>query len=543
MTYYTTQIQNMRSLKFILAAFIFAVVTPKLNAQSSDQGRKFDALLSIISQAYVDTTNQKELTEDAIRAMLKDLDPHSVYLDAEELKQVNEPLVGKFEGIGVQFQLVDDTIMVTQVIAGGPSEKLGIRAGDRIVKIDGENVTNIKLTNRDVLKRLRGDKGTKVTVSMFRRDEKELTDFTITRDKIPLYSVDATYMATPDIGYIKISRFADSTVFEFRAALETLKSQGMKSLVLDLQGNGGGYLNRAIELADEFLAADKLIVYTQGRIQSRMENYSTAYGGWEKGKVVILVDESSASASEIVTGALQDHDRALVVGRRTYAKGLVQKPFSLPDGSAVRLTIARYYTPSGRCIQKAYGKGEKGDEDYDADLSNRMLHGELYSADSIKFIDSLKYFTDAKRTVFGGGGIMPDVFIPLDTSMNSKYYDDLRRKGILADFAFNYADDNRSSLLKNYPDVKTFKNNFQLTPEILYKLFAYAEKKDVKKDELQYATSERLIKTQIKALIARDLWNTNAYHFIVNDIINSYTKAIQCIEDNTFDKMKIAEMH
>ncbi len=532
----------MRKLKYKLIVLLMCVlVAPHIHAQSTDAGRKFDALLNIIAQAYVDTTNQKEMTEDAIRAMLKDLDPHSVYLDAEELKQVNEPLVGKFEGIGVQFQLVEDTIMVSQVISGGPSEKLGIRAGDRIVKIDGENVTNIKLTNRDVLKRLRGDKGTKVTVGIFRRDVKGLTDFTITRDKIPLYSVDATYMATPEIGYIKVSRFADSTVYEFKAALQQLKDQGMKSLIVDLQGNGGGYLNRAIEMADEFLSADKLIVYTQGRIQSRQENYSTAYGGFEKGKLVMLVDESSASASEIVSGAVQDHDRALIVGRRTYAKGLVQKPFSLPDGSAVRLTIARYYTPSGRCIQKAYGKGEKGDEDYDADLSNRILHGELYSADSIKFIDSLKYFTAANRPVFGGGGIMPDVFVPLDTTLNSKYYDELRRKGILADFAFNYTDDNRNNLLKNYPDVKTFKKNFELTPEIMNKFFSYAERKDVKKDEQQFLTSEKLIRTQVKALIARDLWNTNAYWYVVNDILNTYTKAIQCIEDNTFDKMKIAE--
>ncbi len=531
----------MKLMKYkIITLLLFVQFATTVHAQTTDGGRKFDALLNIIAQAYVDTTNQKQITEDAIRAMLKDLDPHSVYLDADELKQVNEPLVGKFEGIGVQFQLVEDTIMVSQVIASGPSEKLGIRAGDRIVKIDGENVTNIKLANRDVLKRLRGDKGTKVTVGIYRRDVKGITDYTITRDKIPLYSVDATYMATPEIGYIKISRFADSTVYEFKAALQELKDKGMKSLIVDLQGNGGGYLNRAIEMADEFLSADKLIVYTQGRIQARQENYSTAYGGFETGKLVMLVDESSASASEIVTGAVQDHDRALVVGRRTYAKGLVQKPFSLPDGSAVRMTIARYYTPSGRCIQKAYSKGEKGDEDYDADLSNRILRGELYSADSIKFIDSLKVYTDGKRTIYGGGGIMPDVFVPLDTTMNSKYYDEIRRKGILADFSFNYTDDNRASLLKTYPDVQTFKKNFELSAELMNKFFAYAERKDVKKDAAQFATSEKIIRTQIKALIARDLWNTNAYHFIINDIINSYTKAIECIQDNTFDKMKIA---
>jgi carboxyl-terminal processing protease len=512
---------------------LFAGIT---RAQTVTTAQKLDALISMINYAYVDSINEKKITEDAIRNLLKELDPHSVYIPAEELKEVNEPLVGKFEGVGIQFNILDDTIMVTQTISGGPSEKLGIRAGDRIVKIDGELVANIGIKNNDVLKKLRGDKGTKVKVNIFRRGNKDLIEYTITRDKIPLYSVDASYMVTPKVGYIKISRFADSTVEEFKEALKNLKEQHMESLVLDLSGNGGGYLNRAIELADEFLSNGKKVVYTEGRNNPRQENYSTPTGGWEKGKVVVLVDESSASASEIVTGALQDWDRALVVGRRTFAKGLVQKPFPLPDGSAVRLTIARYYTPSGRCIQKHY---EPGDENYDMDLSMRYQHGELYNADSIKFIDSLKYTTNGGRTVYGGGGIMPDIFVPLDTSMSSKYYDDLRRNGIINDFTLNYVDEHRTELAGKYTDVYEFKKAFIVDEEFMNKFIAYAEKKNVKKDEKGFKTSEKLLRTQIKALIARDLWNTNAYYVIINELNAFLNKGLQCIDDGTFTKVKI----
>jgi carboxyl-terminal processing protease len=526
-----------RKLKLMCSLLVAALMS---NAQTP-QAQKLDALLSMISYQYVDSVDEKQLTEDAIRAILKDCDPHSVYIPAEELRDVNEPLVGKFEGIGVQFNILDDTIMVTQTISGGPSEKLGIRAGDRIVKIDEENVANIKITNADVLKKLRGDKGTKVKVTIFRRGVPEMLDFVITRDKIPLYSIDAAYMATPEVGYIKVARFADQTVEEFKTKLKELKALGMKSLILDLTGNGGGYLNRAIELADEFLSAGKKEVYTEGRSQSRQEYFSTAAGGWEKGKLAVLVDESSASASEIVAGAIQDWDRGLIIGRRTFAKGLVQKPYPLPDGSAVRLTVARYYTPSGRCIQKPYEKGEKGDEDYDMDLSMRYQHGELYSIDSIKVNDSLKYFTNANRTVYGGGGILPDIFVPLDTSMNSTYYDDLRRKGILSDFALTYTDNNRKTLLKDYADVHAFRKSFDLSEDVMKSFLAYAEKKDVKKDESGFARSETVIRAQLKALIARDLWNTNAYYVMINDINNFFQKAVQSMDDQTFAKMKIAE--
>lgn len=525
-----------RLCSIFLALFILPLAT--VRAQSINQAEKIDALLNMVSYAYVDSVDQKKITEDAIRALLKELDPHSVYIPAEELKEVNEPLVGKFEGVGIQFNILEDTIMVTQTIPGGPSEKLGIRSGDRIVTINDSTVAGIGIKNNDVLKKLRGDKGTKVKVGIARRSEKELVMYTITRDKIPLFSLDASYEAAPGVGYIKISRFADTTVDEFREALAKLKQEhNIQSLILDLSGNGGGYLNRAIELADEFLSTGKRIVYTEGRSQPRQESYSTNAGGWEKGKLIVLVDESSASASEIVTGAVQDWDRGLVIGRRTFAKGLVQKPFPLPDGSAVRLTIARYHTPSGRCIQKPYAAG---DENYDLDLSKRFEHGELYSADSIKFVDSLKYETNAGRVVYGGGGIMPDLFVPLDTSMSSKYYDELRRNGVLNDFSLSYVDERRSALKTNYPDVKAFAKGFYIDENFTKEFIAYAEKKNVKYDDKAFKTSEKLIKTQLKALIARDLWSTTAYYYIINDINNFYTKALESLRDDTFSKLKIA---
>ena len=499
--------------------------------------QKLGALLQMIDYYYVDTVNKTKLVDDGIRAILKDCDPHSQYIPANELKEMNEPLVGKFEGVGIQFNILDVTIMVTQTIAGGPSEKLGIRPGDRIVNIDGKKVAGVKITNKDVISKLRGDKGTKVKVDMYRRGESELLTFDITRDKIPLFSVDASYKIEPDIGYIKISRFADNTVEEFKEALAKLKSQGVKSLILDLTSNGGGYLNRAHQLADEFLSNGKRIVYTEGRSQSREDYFATSAGGWEKGKLVVMINEYSASASEIVSGAVQDWDRGLIVGRRSFGKGLVQKPYSLPDGSAVRLTVARYYTPSGRCIQKSY---QEGDEEYSDDISNRFKHGELYHADSIKFNDSLKYTTNAKRVVYGGGGIMPDVFVPLDTMFSSKYYSDLIRKAALSEFALTYADNNRSKLKSAYTTVENFKKSFNVDDKMMNDFIAYAEKKEVKKDEEGLKRSGAMIKAQIKALIARDIFNFGAYFYIINDSDDTFNKAVESIKDNTFSKMKIA---
>ena len=522
----------MNKINLLLSALIFTVSG---SIAQSPATIKFDALMQMISFAYVDTVNQEQLTEEAIRAVLKKLDPHSVYIPAKEVKEMNEPLVGKFEGVGIQFNIFEDTIMVTQTIAGGPSEKLGIRAGDRIVRIDNENVAGIKITNSDVMKKLRGDKGTKVKVEVFRRGEDELLDFIITRDKIPIFSVDASYMADKETGYIKISRFADSTVDEFKSALSKLQKTGMKNLILDLSGNGGGYLNRAIELADEFLESKKRIVYTEGRNNPKQEYYSTAAGDFEKGRLIVIIDEASASASEIVSGAVQDHDRGLIIGRRSFAKGLVQKPFPLTDGAAVRLTIARYYTPAGRSIQKPY---EKGDE-YDDDLSNRFKKGELYSADSIKFNDSLKYVTSGGRTVYGGGGIMPDIFIPLDTTYSSKYLSDLQRKSVLFEFALSYTDKNRKLLNDTYPDITVFRKSFVADDGLMNELVAFGEKKGVPLDSAGFETSKPLMVVQLKALIARDLWNVDAYWQVINERNVFFTRAMTIMYDKTFEKSGI----
>ena len=508
------------------------------NAQSQSSQGKLDYAMQVIKAVYVDTVNEKKLTDASLRAMIKELDPHSVYIPIEEMREMNEPLVGKFEGIGIQFNIHDDTILVTQTIPGGPSEKLGIRAGDRIVKIDGINEANIKITNNDVLKKLRGDKGTKVTVSIFRRDLADLLDYIITRDQIPLFSVDAAYVVAPQIGYIKISRFADSTVDEFIRALDKLKAQGITSLILDLQNDGGGYLNRAVGLADEFLDAGKKIVFTRGRVSPPEDYIATSKGGWEKGKVAVLIDESSASASEIVTGAIQDWDRGLVIGRRSFGKGLVQKPYQLQDGSALRLTIAHYYTPSGRCIQKPYSMGD--DEDYDLDFSNRLKHGELFYKDSIHFTDTTTYYTNAKRIVRGGGGIMPDVFVPLDTSSNSQFYTDLLRKNVLNDFTITYTDIHRSELKNKYPDVTAFRAGFNIDDKIMNDFLAAADKAGVKKDSVGLKTSESLLRLQLKALVARNLWDTGAYMQVINDINHALQKAIEAIQDKTFEKLKIA---
>ncbi|MGI8892703.1 MAG: S41 family peptidase [Bacteroidia bacterium] len=521
----------------IVAFFSAGLIT--VNAQSYNQTKeaaKFNSFMDYLNYTYVDEVDQSDLTEKAIVSVLKELDPHSVYIPKEELKAMNEPLVGNFEGIGIEFQILHDTIQVTATVPGGPSEKIGIMAGDRIVKIEDETVAGTGITNRDVIKKLRGNKGTKVKVEMARRGSQGLQEFVITRDKIPLYSVDASYLAAPEIGYIKVNRFSDTTSEEFRKALDKVTALGAKNLILDLTGNGGGYMNRAIEMADEFLADDKLVVYTEGRANPRQEYKATRQGMFEKGKVVVLIDEGSASASEIVSGALQDWDRGLVIGRRSFGKGLVQKPIMLPDGSAIRLTTARYYTPSGRSIQKPY---ENGLEDYNQDMSNRLKKGELTSADSIHFPDSLKYLTSNKRVVFGGGGIMPDVFVPLDTSDVTAYYRQVQRSGLMSQFAVTHIDNNRNSFLKSYANAEAFKTTFEVDKALMEKFLAFAEKEDVKRSEADLAISSDLIKTQLKALMARNLWDLEAYYFIINDINPSFQKAVEAIKDKTFEEMKI----
>lgn len=494
---------------------------------------KLNALLSYINLVYVDEISNSNMVDNAIVGILEKLDPHSIYIPEKETNRMNEPLQGNFEGIGIQFNILNDTLTVVWPISGGPSEKLGIRAGDKILKIEGENVAGVSLKNRDVQNKLRGKKGTIVNVEIKRAGEKNLISYDITRDKIPIYSVDATYMASPDIGYIKINRFARTTMQEFHLALDSLKKKGANSLILDLRGNGGGYLNTAFKLADEFLPKDKMIVYTEGLRQNREEYKATSAGSFEKGKVVVLIDRGSASASEIVSGAIQDWDRGVVIGRRSFGKGLVQRQFDLPDGSEVRLTTARYYTPTGRSIQRSYSDGKK---EYYKELERRFKKGELMEKDSIIFPDSLKYYTPNQRLVYGGGGIMPDIFIPLDTSMNSGYNRQLVRKGLYSQFILNYLDKNRKRMLKQYPTFDDYKKGYVLEESFLEKFFNHAEKKKVKKIEEDYEKSKQLIHVQLKALLAQNLYSNSAYFEIINVLSDSYHEAINILESKDYEK-------
>ncbi|HYW95479.1 MAG TPA: S41 family peptidase, partial [Bacteroidales bacterium] len=439
--------------------------------QITEQTLKFGEVLNDISRYYVDTVNEEQLVSKTLRQMLHDLDPHSTYMSKEEVKAAQEQLEGGFEGIGVSFNILDDTIFVVNPIAGGPSEKVGIHAGDRIVKIDGENVAGVGITNLDVMKKLKGPKGTKVNVSIQRRRVDKLLPFTITRDEIPIYSLDASYMVGDDVGYIKLARFSNTTMDEFSGAMTKLQDQGMKDLILDLTGNGGGYLYVAIDLADQFLAGRRMIVYTKGVHNPRKNYYSTDKGSFETGKLIIMIDETSASASEIVSGAMQDWDRAVLVGRRSFGKGLVQGRFELNDGSEIRLTVARYFTPAGRLIQKSYSKGY---EAYSHELLERYNSGELSGEDTKHFPDSLKFHTLIKnRVVYGGGGILPDYLVPIDTSEYSDYYRDIISQGVLNQFILEYVDNNRKSLKSSYPDFQTFKKNFSVTPAIVAQLRKY----------------------------------------------------------------------
>ena len=491
--------------------------------------QKFGTTLYLIDNFYVDTVNLDKVVEDAIVASLKELDPHSAYISKKDVEKANEPLVGSFEGIGVTFQLIRDTITVIGPTPGGPSEKVGIMAGDQFIKIDGEDAFGKKIDNEYVQKHLRGKKGTKVTVSVKRGSDPELMDFEIIRDKIPLNSINATFMLSKNVGYIKLDRFAQESDKEFKKAMEQLKSEGMKSLVLDLRSNSGGYLNTAIDMVNEFLKADQLIVYTEGLRSQRQEWRSTDDGLYTEGKLVVLIDEGSASASEILSGAIQDHDRGILIGRRSFGKGLVQRPFNLPDGSMIRLTTARYHTPTGRCIQRPY---EGGTEDYYKEMTKRLDRGEYFHADSIHFPDSLKYKTDGGRIVYGGGGIMPDLFMPVDTSFNSKLYTNLVRKGVFNKYTVDYAMANRDKVKKEYPEFSQYNKEFQVSDAMIDEIKKIAEKEKVEWNEEQYQRSEKYIKLQIKALIARNVWEMQQYYEVTLQEDPVIQKAVEVISND-----------
>lgn len=502
----------------------------RINLGENAPLRKLQIAEMAISNLYVDSVDEQKLVEDAVRGMVEKLDPHSSYSTPKEVKQMNEPLQGNFEGIGVQFNMVEDTLLVIQPVNGGPSERAGIMAGDRIVSVNDTAIAGVNMTKEEIMRRLRGPKGTKVLLGVVRHDIKEKLNFTIIRDKIPVKSIDATYMVTPTIGYIRIGNFGAQTHEEFCESLRQLRQQGMRNLILDLQENGGGYLHAAVDIANEFLKKGDLIVYTKGRRSQRTDYKAKGNGLFQSGKVVVLVDSYTASAAEIVSGAIQDHDRGAVVGRRTFGKGLVQRPIDLPDGSMIRLTIAHYFTPSGRCIQKPYTKGEN--KDYAMDVVNRLKSGELMSADSVHFADSLKYYTlRYHRTVYGGGGIMPDVFIPLDTTKFTRFNRELSAKTIIINSNLRFVDKNRQLLKEKYTSFKDFRRSFEIPKSVIDGIIAEGEKQGIKprnKEELQKTLP--YLRLQMKALVARDLWDMSEYFAIMNETNDAVQKAVQMIE-------------
>ena len=509
---------------------ILAMAQMRLNFGDDSQLRKLQIAEMAIKSLYVDSVDEKKLVEDGIRGMLEKLDPHSSYSTPKEVKAMNEPLAGNFEGIGVQFNMIDDTLLVIQPVTGGPSEKVGIVAGDRIVSVNDTAIAGVKMPKEEIMRRLRGPKGTKVMLGVVRRGISDTLAFKVTRDKIPVNSIDATYMIRPNVGYIRIGNFGATTHREFVESLMKLEKQGMRDLILDLEGNGGGYLQAAVDIANELLPKNDLIVYTTGLRVPRMEYRAKGNGILQDGKIVVLVDEYTASAAEIVTGAVQDQDRGVVVGRRTFGKGLVQRPIDLPDGSMIRLTIAHYYTPSGRCIQKPYEKGKA--EDYAMDVLNRLKHGELTNADSIHFADSLKCYTLRKhRTVYGGGGIMPDHFVPLDTTTYTNFHRQLSARSFIINTNLRYVDANRKALQKRFSDFNDFKQNYEFPQEEIDRMVADAAKQNLKpKDNEELEKSMPRLKLQLKALVARDLWDMSEYFAIINEESEIVKKGIEEIE-------------
>src|ERR1051325_954114 len=492
---------------------------------SNDASEKLNQVIHYIDKEYVDTVNQRDLTDKVISDMLQHLDPHSTYISAKDLADVNESLEGNFDGVGIEFNVYRDTICIIAVVKGGPSEKAGLLAGDKLVKVEGENVTGEKTKDREVTKKLRGRRGTKVKVSILRSGEPRLLDFTVERGEIPIYSIDVSYMLDEQTGYIKLTRFAETSYNEFMDAVKSLRAKGMKRIVLDLRGNGGGILDIAVQIADEFLEDGKLIVYTKGKAYPKKEYRATKQGALTNTPLVILIDENSASASEILAGAIQDNDRGTIVGRRSFGKGLVQHQTEFPDSSAIRLTIARYYTPTGRCIQKPY---DKGTEEYYKDEEQRLKHGELENPDSIHFADSLKFKTPKGKIVYGGGGIMPDVFVPLDTARRNRYINELFYKNIFNQFSFDFVNSNRKKLLEM--GSEEYIRSYKVSEELLRQFMDYAEKNGVKKNSGDLKHSADLLKNYLKASIARDLWDNPGFYPIYNKDDKTLLKGLEVVE-------------
>lgn len=501
------------------------------HADVYDDTKSFGRTLMALDALYVDTVNTRALTETAIKAMLKELDPHSTYLDTEEVKSMQENLGGNFEGIGVRYQMENDTLLVINTVTGGPSEKKGIMAGDRIIMVGDSTIAGQKFSTREIQRRLRGPKGTHVDIGVMRQGERDLLWFDIERDKIPVYSIDASYMATPQVGYIKVSRFAQTTATELEEAMRKLEQEGMQDVIIDLQGNGGGFLNAAADMADLFLPAGQLVVYTEGRKEQRKEFVTRSSHHDFNGRVVVLMDEQSASAAEIFAGCMQDLDRGLIVGRRSFGKGLVQRPIDLPNGGMIRLTIAHYFTPSGRCIQKPYTKGDK--KSYDEDLLKRINAGELQSADSIHFADSLRYLTQGGRVVYGGGGIMPDLFVPLDTTQMTRAHRAVIAKGSMNRVVLAYFKKHQSKLKKSYPTLDAFMNgDFEVSDAMMHDLIDQARKDSVQSDSLETLLTNEVCRLQMKAYIANDLYENGAYARVMNQIVPSYRQALDLITDD-----------
>ena len=511
---------------FLLLSFPQSIKAQQLNFGYNSPMRKMVLAEMAITNLYVDSVDEKKLAEDGIRGMIEQLDPHSSYSTAKETKEMNEPLQGSFEGIGVQFNMVKDTLLVIQPVVNGPSERAGILAGDRIVSVNDTAIAGVKMSKEDIMKRLRGAKGSKVRLGVVRRGIAGILKFTVVRDKIPVKTLDAAYMIRPHVGYIRIGSFGVTTYNEFMKAVETLKASGMKDLILDLQENGGGYLMAAVQIANEFLHNSDLIVYTQGRKVPRQDYCADGSGRLLDGKVFVLINEYTASAAEIVTGAIQDQDRGIVVGRRSFGKGLVQRPIDLPDGSMIRLTIAHYFTPSGRCIQKPYKKGDA--IDYAMDIEKRFEHGELYSADSIHFADSLKYYTLRKhRVVYGGGGIMPDVFVPLDTTQYTKFLRQMAARSYIINANLKYIDVNRKQLKKQFATFNDFNARFEVPQSLIDDVVQAAEKDKIKpKDQQELQATLPQLRRQLKALIARDLWDMSEYFQVINETNPIVVKAV-----------------